>query len=85
MVLPVVEQYVGLLREFIKPLVGRAEEKRSDVAYLVETTVQSSPCQGSINPVEHLRKPRITDSCKTRYCAHAYGTVVYDPVSLREH
>ena len=81
-----VEQYVGLLGEFTKLLVGRAGEKRGDVAYFVETTLQSSPCQGNSNPAEHLRQSWITDSCK-------HGTVmglgiwyvVYDPVTRREY
>ena len=34
--------------------VGKAEEKRGDVAYLVASAVQSFPCQGNTNTVEAL-------------------------------
>ena len=34
---------------FSKLSVGKAEEKRGDVAYLAATAIQSFPCQGNIN------------------------------------
>ena len=59
---------IELLREFTRLSVGRAGEKRGDVARFVATSLPSNDLhQRNTNPMEDLRKPWITDSCKTRY------------------
>jgi len=72
----------GLVRGSTARSVGKAEEKRGDVAYLVATAVQSFPCQGNTNTVEALMNPPGPDSALeiiiTPYFAvHTNDTVVH--------